>query len=218
MTGTAASLLVLACEELAKGHHFRSMASGLTTTDVFQLGNTWVYSTKVIYEHELKHVFSAASGIIEPFMNVLNEKKAEIDAMIESVGLLEDGIDFFSDEYKERAGKIYEKFFQSDPELQRKTETLKNLMERMESIKETGFYVDIKDGKVVGPKDVPKDDYLLLRGHFDNLFFHYGSGIAGIVDSRNAALSKLVLDSLAKRQKKPSFDTYRRGSVSKRKN
>lgn len=208
-TGLASSLLVLAIEEVAKGHHYRSMAEGATTTDVKKLGKTWVYSPKVPYTHELKHMFAGAGGIVDPFMKVLNENKKDIDAMIESLGIPDDLQSFLTSENEEKSRQIYEKFFGSNDELQKKSDELKYLIKNMERIKELGFYIDLKEGKVIGPKDVLEDDYKRLKSHLDELFLHYGASIVGNIKPSSRELSKKVLDELAKRQKIPSMGKYK---------
>lgn len=216
-TGIAVSLMVLACEEMAKGQHYRSFAEGLTTTDVRMIGKIWVFDKKVIYEHELKQMYSTASGIIQPFFDVVKRKKDKIDAAFLSLDLPDDPSVPLLPETEEKMKIIFEKFFDSDQEFRKISTNLRSLMERMEGLKEQGLYVDIKDGKILSPAGISKDDFMLLRNHFNHLVISFGGSIAGIGQFEKGTFHMKFLNNLAKSQKKPSFESYRRGSLSKKK-
>ncbi len=214
--GLGSALLVLACEELAKGQHYRSIADGLATTDVSKLGETWVFSYKMLYEHELKQSLLGFGAIFELFNKIYQEHMDEIVSSYESLNLSVKDILNNTSEVGKKLKENYKKFFQSNQEFEKKTKELKELIKRMEIIKERGFYVDIRNGKVVSPTDISSEEYLKLKNHFDTLFLVFGSGIAGISNNGFEALYKRIVKEFAKKQSRPMMEDFKRGSISKK--
>lgn len=212
--GAAVSLLVIACEELSKARHYRSISYGIITVDESKLGDRYVFSPKVMREHELKHMDSAGSGLASLVMSLAEKNRDKIDEFISANNIdLSKGL--LSKEDQKKFDSFTESLFESDKEYQKEFKELQDLMRRMEELKERGLYVDVKDGNVLSPDDTKESDYIVLRKHFDKLILDYGKYIDGSATSRFADLSARFLADAAKRQKEPMFYSYRRGDLNR---
>lgn len=213
-TGPAISMYVLACEELAKGMNFRSIADGLMTVDDQKMGKVWVIDDKAFYVHELKQLLSLMASLIDPIVKSLDSKFPQILQSLsqEDLNNLEIG------NITPELGKLLDIHLGPDKKLQVLANERKDLVQRMEELKQSGFYVDTRNGKVMTPFELPEKDYVMLRDYFVNLLSNFSDGIVGNIPEGKKKFNANFMKMIAARQERPTFHDYRRGKLSKKNN
>lgn len=205
-TSQAISLMVLACEEIANGINYSSIADGLLTTDIQQLGKTWVFDKKILFTHELKQLMAGSTAIVPSFLEMAQRHDAEIEKLGEDFDFLN-----FTGELPDEIRKRMEAILDSDQEYQeerKKLDRLRDLIFRMEEIKERGFYAGSKDGSVVAAASSEESDYKLLRDHFYFLISRYSDGICGLLPPGKAEFHRAFMKHMVKKQKRPTFQGF----------
>lgn len=197
----AISLIVLACEELGKGIQYRSIAEGYTTTDVNKIGETYVFSPDILYNHKMKQLDAVAPSLIRLIDNLMQRKGEEVRKIFENVK----EEDFMSGKEDPEIRKKIEALFDNDPEFREESDKLKATFDNMEILKKRGFYIDVKRGKVQTPEDLTTEEYNRLSRIFDDLASSYGDRVAGIIPGRGEEFHRKFMDGIAKRQTRPGF-------------
>ncbi len=211
--GIATALLVLACEELSKARHYRSISYGIITTDESNIGTTYVFSPKVMREHELKHMDSIGSSLATLVGKVMDKNRDRIEEIMGDTKIdFPDGRQP-SEEVQKKFETLTKELFDNDEEYQREFLKLKSLLLRMEELKERGLYVDVNGKDVLSPDDIKEEEYMTLKKHFNELVLQSGPFIDGSMVSKFADFSMRYLSKAAQRQKKSMFDNYKRGSI-----
>ena len=201
LTGPAISLLVLACEEVGKGIHYRSFAEGYSTTDIKKMGETYVFSQNILYNHKIKQLDAISPYMIRLLDDLMQRRGEEIEKISENVKVE----DLVAGKIDPEITKKLIDLVDSDPKFNEKSKKLKDIFDNMEVLKERGFYVGIKKGEVQTPEDLTAEEYNRLLRIFDDLVVSYSDRVLGIIPGRGEEFHQMVMKNLAKMQTRPAF-------------
>lgn len=181
--------------------HYRSFAEGYSTTDVKQMGSRYVFSSDMLYNHRLKQIGAIAPSLIRQMDGLFQRKGDEIKKIYENV--MDE--DILSGKEDPELSRKIEVLFDSDEDFKKESEKLKSTFENMEKLKKSGFYVDIKHGKVRTPEDLTEREYRDVSRIFQELISSYAESVLGVIQPRREQLHRKVMDTLAQKQVRPAF-------------
>lgn len=203
--GVSISLMVLASEELSKAEVYSLMAEGLLSVDENDLGKTYVYDRRFLWDHATKEIQFIVNSIISPFVDLLNDTGATVEEISEFLGEMENG----NLGKKRRSGSTlavtkadYEDFEKS---LKEQSERSMAFFGNMNDLKLKGLYVDITDEGIVSPKKLDKSIYEKLGGMFEQNISRYSDLITnGFPEFMKEELKKAI-KRIVGTQTKPMF-------------
>ncbi|HEV2317304.1 MAG TPA: AbiV family abortive infection protein [Thermoplasmata archaeon] len=198
--GPATSLLVLACEEFAKGMMFSSVADGTLSLDRRDLGKKWVVDPSAPKSHALKQLFAGGAFLAPVLAASLNKRWPEIERRISTMEIPDPGSEEFAN-IVEQFGHEYFPAADQDPEARKRSD----LISRLDSLKLAGFYVEVEEGTVRTPQSVSKEDALAVLQLYDEILSNFSErGLLGI--PQHLLRSRLPLGAIFPQgQKRPSF-------------